>query len=115
MTIYVQHSYKTYKTFSTLYVLYNLTLTGYISHYLLEKSRVCVQGAEERNYHIFYQLCAGSSTDIQKQLRLLPPDQFRYLNRGCTQYFLSKGSNVDKSRISKQVNRNGFSSSLFKW
>lgn len=78
-------------------------IAGYISHYLLEKSRMCVQGEQERNYHIFYQLCAGSSPDIQKQLRLLPPDQYRYLNRGCTQYFLSKGSTVDKSRMSKQV------------
>ncbi|CAF0806431.1 unnamed protein product [Adineta steineri] len=60
---------------------------GYISHYLLEKSRICVQSKDERNYHIFYRLCAGASENIRSALRLTSPDSFHYLNRGCTQYF----------------------------
>ncbi|CAF3259292.1 unnamed protein product [Rotaria socialis] len=60
---------------------------GYISHYLLEKSRICVQSKDERNYHIFYRLCAGAPESIRSALRLGSPDSFHYLNRGCTQYF----------------------------
>ncbi|XP_077018389.1 unconventional myosin-VI isoform X5 [Tamandua tetradactyla] len=63
---------------------------GFVSHYLLEKSRICVQGQEERNYHIFYRLCAGASEDIREKLHLSSPDNFRYLNRGCTRYFATK-------------------------
>ncbi|KAG8582059.1 hypothetical protein GDO81_007897 [Engystomops pustulosus] len=63
---------------------------GFVSHYLLEKSRICVQGQDERNYHIFYRLCAGAPEEIREKLYLTSPDNFRYLNRGCTRYFASK-------------------------
>uniref|UniRef100_A0A8B9SLB7 Unconventional myosin-VI n=1 Tax=Anas platyrhynchos TaxID=8839 RepID=A0A8B9SLB7_ANAPL len=48
------------------------------------------QGKEERNYHIFYRLCAGAPEDIREKLYLSSPDSFRYLNRGCTRYFANK-------------------------
>lgn len=65
---------------------------GFISHYLLEKSRIVSQSKEERNYHFFYQLCAGASDKVKERLQLHSPDQFHYLSQGCTQYFLSKAS-----------------------
>uniref|UniRef100_A0A8C5R6L6 Unconventional myosin-VI n=1 Tax=Leptobrachium leishanense TaxID=445787 RepID=A0A8C5R6L6_9ANUR len=68
----------------------NSVVGGFVSHYLLEKSRICVQGQDERNYHIFYRLCAGAPEDIRQKLFLSSPDHFRYLNRGCTRYFATK-------------------------
>lgn len=68
----------------------NCVVGGFVSHYLLEKSRICVQGKDERNYHIFYRLCAGASEDIRQKFHLNSPDSFRYLNRGCTRFFANK-------------------------
>lgn len=65
---------------------------GFISHYLLEKSRICGQTKGERNYHIFYQLCAGAPVELRQQLRITSPDDFHYLRHGCTQYFCSLDS-----------------------
>ncbi|XP_048062144.1 myosin VIa isoform X3 [Megalobrama amblycephala] len=70
----------------------NAVVGGFVSHYLLEKSRICTQGQEERNYHIFYRLCAGAPEDIKEKFHLSSPDYFRYLSRGCTRYFSTKDS-----------------------
>ena len=44
---------------------------AHITQFLLEKSRVVSQGENERNYHIFYQICAANKWD---------PSTFLYLN-----------------------------------
>ncbi|XP_028259354.1 unconventional myosin-Vb [Parambassis ranga] len=50
--------------------------------YLLEKSRVVFQASSERNYHIFYQLCASRELPEMRSLKLDAPEHFRYTNQG---------------------------------
>ncbi|GBL80058.1 Unconventional myosin-VI [Araneus ventricosus] len=82
---------------------------GFISHYLLEKSRICSQSRGERNYHIFYQLCAGAPVELKKKLHLSSPDKFQYLSKGCTQYFTSQETEklLNKDSISSDQCQKG--------
>ncbi|XP_041642751.1 unconventional myosin-Va isoform X5 [Cheilinus undulatus] len=50
--------------------------------YLLEKSRVVFQADDERNYHIFYQLCASSHLPEYKNLKLSSANDFVYTRQG---------------------------------
>uniref|UniRef100_A0A3Q0RIT2 Myosin VIIB n=1 Tax=Amphilophus citrinellus TaxID=61819 RepID=A0A3Q0RIT2_AMPCI len=56
-----------------------------IEQYLLEKSRVCRQAPEERNYHIFYYMLMGMSAEKKKILSLGSAAEYKYLTMGnCT-------------------------------
>uniref|UniRef100_A0A3P8ZN65 Uncharacterized protein n=1 Tax=Esox lucius TaxID=8010 RepID=A0A3P8ZN65_ESOLU len=56
-----------------------------IQEYLLEKSRVCRQATEERNYHIFYCMLMGMPAEQKKILSLGTASEYNYLIMGkCT-------------------------------
>ncbi|KAI8333990.1 P-loop containing nucleoside triphosphate hydrolase protein [Chlamydoabsidia padenii] len=52
-----------------------------IRTYLLERSRLIFQPETERNYHIFYQLCAGAPLSEKKEFDLHDYTSFHYLNQ----------------------------------
>uniref|UniRef100_A0A672LBX1 Unconventional myosin-IXa-like n=1 Tax=Sinocyclocheilus grahami TaxID=75366 RepID=A0A672LBX1_SINGR len=54
---------------------------AYVEKYLLEKSRLVYQEHNERNYHVFYYLLAGSSEDERTVFHLKKPEEYHYLNQ----------------------------------
>eukprot|EP01088_Endostelium_zonatum_P014079 TRINITY_DN294_c0_g2_i1.p1 TRINITY_DN294_c0_g2~~TRINITY_DN294_c0_g2_i1.p1 ORF type:complete len:1666 (-),score=459.95 TRINITY_DN294_c0_g2_i1:2-4921(-) len=54
-----------------------------IIQYLLEKSRLVYQAQGERNFHVFYMLCAATGAEKEKY-KVLSPKEYAYLNQsGC--------------------------------
>ncbi|XP_009984248.1 PREDICTED: unconventional myosin-VIIa-like, partial [Tauraco erythrolophus] len=51
-----------------------------LNEYLLEKSRVVQQDAGERNFHIFYYMFAGLSSEEKEMFGLLDPSLYRYIS-----------------------------------
>ncbi|XP_065813712.1 myosin IEb [Labrus bergylta] len=57
---------------------------GKISNFLLEKSRVISQNPGERNFHIYYQLLEGATSEQRENLGVTTPDYYFYLNQSGT-------------------------------
>ena len=55
--------------------------------YLLEKSRVCTQAEDERNYHCFYEMCVGLPEEERMKYGLANPDDYFYLNQVGGSFF----------------------------
>jgi myosin-1 len=72
---------------------------GRITNYLLEKSRVVYQSSGERNFHIFYQICSGSTKEEQEKYGTKNASDFYYLSQsGCFQV-----DNIDDVQDFKDV------------
>ncbi|XP_069783927.1 unconventional myosin-IXb isoform X2 [Narcine bancroftii] len=52
-----------------------------VEKYLLEKSRLVSQEADERNYHVFYYLLMGASEEERRNFHLQQPEHYHYLNQ----------------------------------
>lgn len=58
---------------------------GDILNYLLEKSRIVHQNANERNFHVFYQLLAGGDDKLLERLKLKRDvNSYLYLTNGVS-------------------------------
>eukprot|EP00959_Pyramimonas_sp_CCMP1952_P333309 6979144-Pyramimonas_sp.AAC.1 len=55
---------------------------AHIQTYLLEKSRVVHQSKGERGYHVFYQLCAGATSEERAKWGLQSADKYKFLSGG---------------------------------
>eukprot|EP01117_Protostelium_nocturnum_P017407 TRINITY_DN7085_c1_g5_i3.p1 TRINITY_DN7085_c1_g5~~TRINITY_DN7085_c1_g5_i3.p1 ORF type:complete len:1433 (-),score=309.06 TRINITY_DN7085_c1_g5_i3:27-4325(-) len=55
-----------------------------IRTYLLEKSRIVRQASNERNYHIFYQLCKGATDEEKRKYKLDTVENYFFTSQsGC--------------------------------
>ncbi|XP_021933704.1 unconventional myosin-IXa-like isoform X3 [Zootermopsis nevadensis] len=79
-----------------------------VQKYLLEKSRICSQGRNERNYHVFYYLLAGASESEKQLLHLQKTENYNYLSKsGC--YILENvDENYEFSRLKQSMEMVGF-------
>ncbi|TFK02154.1 Unconventional myosin-Vb [Platysternon megacephalum] len=72
--------------------------------YLLEKSRLTFQAKAERNYHIFYQLCASAALPEFQGLGLGGAESFHYTNQGQCRHLEEAAAAADL-----ESTRNAFS------
>ncbi|EMC97157.1 hypothetical protein BAUCODRAFT_32899 [Baudoinia panamericana UAMH 10762] len=85
-----------------------------IRTYLLERSRLVFQPLKERNYHIFYQLVAGSSDAEREELGLLPAEHFDYLNQGAATQIEGVDDGADFMETRSALTRLGVSQDVQK-
>ncbi|EPY73095.1 myosin-Vc [Camelus ferus] len=76
--------------------------------YLLEKSRVVFQSENERNYHIFYQLCASAQQSEFKHLKLGSAEEFHYTRMGGSTVIEGVNDRADMIETQKTFRLLGF-------
>lgn len=83
ITIYKIHTFKIcYFTCNFVLFLHSGVIIGAkITEYLLEKSRIVTQAPDERNYHVFYEMLQGLTSEAKGKYGLLSADKYFYLNQ----------------------------------
>ena len=84
---------------------------GAITNYLLEKSRVVFVAENERNYHIFYQFCAGATPEERERYHLRPASEFNYTAMSGTTEIPGVDDRADYEDMSNALFTVGFSDS----
>ncbi|XP_021968609.1 unconventional myosin-IXa isoform X2 [Folsomia candida] len=79
-----------------------------VQKYLLEKSRICSQAKNERNYHVFYYLLAGANDTEKEILHLLPPHKYHYLNQSGCYTLEGVDESYEFSRLKQSMEMVGF-------
>ncbi|XP_072916951.1 unconventional myosin-XV [Hemitrygon akajei] len=79
------------------------------SQYLLEKSRIVFQAKNERNYHIFYEMLAGLSSQQKQKFYLQEAETYYYLNQGGNCEIWGKDDREDFLRLLSSMEVLGFS------
>ena len=81
-----------------------------VQKYLLEKTRICFQAKNERNYHVFYHLLVGSSPQEKHALHLHAPSTYRYLNQSDYGGLDEADESYELSRLKQSMEMVGFCS-----
>eukprot|EP00850_Spirogloea_muscicola_P014538 SM000105S13883 [mRNA] locus=s105:253694:266157:- [translate_table: standard] len=71
--------------------------------YLLERSRVVQIADPERNYHCFYQLCAGADAEERAAYKLTSAGTYHYLNQSKCYELPGKESNASEYAKTKHA------------
>lgn len=66
----------------------------------MEKSRITSQSANERNYHVFYQLCAGVDDSEKAKWSLKAASQFNYLKKSTSIDGVDDAEEFDNLKVS---------------
>ncbi|XP_020900789.1 unconventional myosin-VI [Exaiptasia diaphana] len=90
-----------------IFILLTVVVGGFISHYLLEKSRICKQSNGERNYHVFYRLCAAPKA-VKDKLKIKTAEDYFYLKQGSIKD-PSLDDVKDFNRMDQSMDNVGFS------
>ncbi|XP_030832598.1 unconventional myosin-IXAa isoform X3 [Strongylocentrotus purpuratus] len=85
-----------------------------VEQYLLEKSRIVSQAANERNYHVFYYLLKGASDAEKQAFWLDKPQEYFYLNQSNCYSQEGVDESYEFGRLKQSMEMVGFSKETVK-